>query len=222
MGLLDVLSRWLKPEPIDTAEALERFMDSRAAFLAQKCVVEYCRARSGILWQKLFKEQPFQAALHESRWITYSITYCDISEMMEGLLRDRLDGPPGALQRGLLAMAERTFARHGLPAGAPGDFWDKALERMERRLAAARLHEPKPVRNIPKTDMDEVFANLPIHESLRGHDYQLVQNHLRTNIVRIYEDFLDAADLDRLAEAVAAEGAEAGPLEAGQAPVDHL
>jgi hypothetical protein len=222
MGLLDRLSRWFKPEPIDTLEGLERFLDSRAAFMAQKCVMEYCRARSGVLWQKLFKEQAFLAALHESRWITYSIAYCDLAEMVEGLLRDRHSGPPAALSQGLLAMAERTFARHGLPAGAPDDFWEKALQRLEHRLAAARLHEPKPVREIPKTDMEEVFAHLPIHESLRGHDYQLVQNHLRTNIVRIYEDFLEAADLDRLAEAVVSEGTNGAPLETGQAPIDHL
>lgn len=222
MALLERLSRWFRPEPIATIEALEAFLDSRAAFMAQKCVVEYCRARSGVLWQKLFKEEAFLAALHQSRWTTYSIAYCDLAEMLEGLLRDRLGDQAARLEDALAAMAERVFWRHGLPEGAPDEFWDRAVERLRRRLALARMHAPRPVRDIPKTDLDEVFASLPIHPSLRGHDLELVQNHLRTNIVRIYEDFLAASDLDRLARGVVAAAVETGPVETGQAASDHL
>jgi hypothetical protein len=202
MALLETLARWLRPEPIASVPELQAFMDSRAAFIAQKCVVEYARARTGVLSTKLFKEAAFKEALTRSRWTTYTIAYCDVSEMVEGLLRSRVRLSRTELAQRLLDWGQAAFLAHGLPEGAPPDFWARAIERLERRLAEARLHAPKPVREIPKTDMDEVFANLPIHESLRGHDYELVQNNLRTNLVRVHEDFLAAVDFDRLVRSI--------------------
>jgi len=213
MALLDRLMRWFRPEPIATIEALEAFMDSRAAFMAQKCVVEYCRARSGVLSMKLFKEPAFIEALHHSRWTTYALVYCDIAEMVEGVLRPHARGTLNRLAEGLAHLAERTFASHGLPTGAPADFWTEALAGLERRLALAQLHAPRPVRDIPKTEIEGVLASLPIHPSLRGEDFELLQNHLRINLVRIYEDFLAAADRRRL-------GAELSP-DAAAAPGAH-
>jgi hypothetical protein len=202
MSLLERLSRWFRTEPIASIEALESFMDSRAAFMAQKCVVEYCRARSGVLSMKLFKEQAFMAAMHHSRWTTYALVYCDIAEMIEGVLRPHARGSLGRLAEGLARIGERTFASHGVPEGAPEDFWFYAAERLEKRLALAQLHAPRPVREIPKTEIEAILASLPIHASLRPQDDELIQNHLRINLVRIYEDFLAAADRDRLGSAL--------------------
>jgi len=209
MALLDRLTRWFRTEPIATIEALEAFLDSRAAFMAQKFVFEYCRARSGVLSQKLFKEPAFMAALEQSRWTTYAIAYCDVAEMIEGVLRPQAGGSLNLLAEGLAGIGERTFASHGLPAGAPEDFWTGALQRLEKRLALAQLHAPRPVRDIPKTEIEAVLASLPIHPSLRGQDFELLQNHLRINLVRIYEDFVVAADPRRLGAELSRESAEA-------------
>lgn len=207
--MLDRLARWFRPEPIATVEGLEAFLDSRAAFMAQKCVFEYCRARSGVLSMKLFKEQAFIEAMHHSRWTTYALVYCDVAEMVEGVMRSHVRGPVASLAEALVLIGERTFASHGVPAGAPGDFWLHAAERLEKRLALAQLHAPRPVRDIPKTEIDAVLASLPIHPSIRGQDFELLQNHLRINLVRIYEEFLASADRVRLGAALSPEAAAA-------------
>jgi hypothetical protein len=198
MALLDRVTRWFRDEPIATIESLEDFIDSRTAFMSQKCVYEYCRARSGVLSMKLFKEPAFREAMHHSRWTTYALVYCDVTEVVEGVLRPHALGPLTSLADGLVRIGERTFARYGLPEGAPEDFWDRAVERLEKRLALAQLHAPRPVRDIPKTEIDAILASLPIHPSLRGEDFELLQNNLRINLVRIYEDFLARADRARL------------------------
>jgi hypothetical protein len=196
--MFDRLTRWFRTERIAGPEALEAFLDTRAAFMAQKCVFEYCRARSGALSMKLFKEEAFLEALHHSRWTAYSLVYCDVAEAVEGVLRPHAGGSIRALAEALVDMGERTFASHGLPEGAPDDFWTGAVERLATRLAQAQLHAPRPVRDIPKTEIEAFLATLPIHPSIRGHDFELLQNHLRINLVRIYEDFLASADLARL------------------------
>jgi hypothetical protein len=208
MALLDRITRWFRTEPIATIEALEAFADSRAAFMAQKCVFEYCRARSGVLSMKLFKEQAFMDAMHHSRWTTYALVYCDVAEMIEGVLRPHARGSLKLLADGLARMGEHTFACHGLPEGAPDDFWKRAVERLEKRLALAQLHAPRPVRDIPKTEIEAVLASLPIHPSLRGQDFELLQNNLRINLVRIYEEFLAGADLEELGAVLSPESAE--------------
>ena len=60
MGLFDLFRR---PPPIAGLRELDDFMDSQAAFLVQKCIFEYARARSGILSEKLFREPAFAAAM---------------------------------------------------------------------------------------------------------------------------------------------------------------
>ncbi|TIU25236.1 MAG: hypothetical protein E5W53_10535, partial [Mesorhizobium sp.] len=86
MGLLnDLLPAFLrKPQPIVSVDDLADFMDSRAAFLAQKSIVEFCRVRAGVYWQKLFSEKEFQAALNHSRWRAYPACYAIVAEMVEG------------------------------------------------------------------------------------------------------------------------------------------
>ncbi|RUV71057.1 hypothetical protein EOA88_28015, partial [Mesorhizobium sp. M5C.F.Ca.IN.020.14.1.1] len=77
MGLLtNLLPEFLrKPQPIGSVSDLADFMDSRAAFLAQKSIVEFCRVRAGVYWQKLFSEKEFQASLNHSRWRAYPACY---------------------------------------------------------------------------------------------------------------------------------------------------
>jgi hypothetical protein len=38
--MLDRFTRWFRTDPIAGPEALEAFLDTRAAFMAQKCVFE--------------------------------------------------------------------------------------------------------------------------------------------------------------------------------------
>ena len=61
------LKLFRKPEPIVSIEGLADFLSGEASFLAQKSTIEYCRARAGVQWQKLFSEQAFLRSLDEPR-----------------------------------------------------------------------------------------------------------------------------------------------------------
>jgi len=199
MSLLEKLTSWFRIEPVDSLQALEDFVDSRSAFLAQKCIYEYSRARSGINFQKLFKEQEFQDAILRSTWTCYPITCAFVCEMIEGQLRPFADSDTVPIVGGLNALALRVFDRHPLPPGAPPTFWNDAIASVEQHLAKAQLHAPKPVRDIPMERVREIYDNLPIHPNLTGHDYELIQNNIRTNFVQIYVEFEKSADCRRLA-----------------------
>ena len=186
MGLIDLFRR---PAPIETTAELEDFLDSRAAFLVQKCIYEYARARCGLHWQKLFKEQAFIQSLETSRWSNYPIALGCVAEMVFGSLRNRaVEGQP--IRARAVAAAARAVIRRYPPRGAFDEaFWAEAARTIEGRLERAALAAPKPVKDIPLPDQKMFFDQLPLHKSLRGHDFELVSNNVRMNLCRMYEEF---------------------------------
>ena len=70
MGLIDLFRR--KP-PIRDQAALATFIDENAAFLVQKGIYEYSRARAGHYSKVLFREPEFQSAVEVSRWRAYPL-----------------------------------------------------------------------------------------------------------------------------------------------------
>ena len=90
MGLLDFLRR--KP-PIRDAAAVGTFIDENAAFLVQKGIYEYSRARAGHYAKVLFKEPGFHAAVEVSRWTAYPLGLAMVAEMVEGVLRANAGRP---------------------------------------------------------------------------------------------------------------------------------
>jgi hypothetical protein len=212
MGLLDLFR---KPAPVDTIRALDECVDSHAAFLVQKCIYEYCRARSGVLAAKLFREPSFVAAMNRSRWQNYPICLGHVAVMVEGALRPHVGDSILGLTDGIVAAVERVTAGHEAAAGMEAGFWIAARRRIEERLRHASLAAPRAVKEIPKEDYQAFFDQLPIHESLRGHDFLLVRNNLRVNLCRAYETFIARADLPVLARAIAAEPAPAVARRAG-------
>lgn len=202
MGLLDRLGSTLfgRAAPIDSAEALADFIDSRAAFMCQKCVVEFCRVRAGIYWQKLFMEEEFIAELGRANWKAYPPAVGMIAEMVEGVLREPAGLRQRRLPQALGRVCRAVFARHPVPPGLPGDFWDEAAALADERLAATQASAPRPVRQIPDPLAKLVFRTLPIHESIVTNDYDYIFNNLRMNLLRFHSDFLDTVDAPALVD----------------------
>lgn len=199
MGVMDLFRR---PRPIATAVALEDFLDSRAAFLVQKCIYEYARARCGLHWQKLFKEEAFIAALERSRWSNYPIALGCVAEMVLGVLRRRAGGEPDAMAAAVAGAARAVTRRYPARGAFDDAFWRQAADEIEARLGRAALAEPKPVKDIPVPDQQRFFDQLPLHESLRDHDFVLVSNNVRMNLCQMFDDFEARVRAEALAAAL--------------------
>ena len=152
MGLWDSIGRAFGggARRLETRDDLADFMDSRSAFLAQKCIVEFCRVRSGVYWQKLFSEKEFQQELSRSRWRSYPVAYGMIAEMVEGVLRAHAGVRRLELPDALLGVATGTFARYPVPEGEPETFWTDAaalvadvLEKAKGEAAAPGAQDPE-------------------------------------------------------------------------------
>jgi hypothetical protein len=182
-----------KVEPVVGRDDLAAFMDSRAAFLSQKCIVEFCRVRAGVYWQKLFSEAEFKEELTRSTWRAYPQTFAMVAEMVEAALREHAGLRQRKLPAALAALAAEVFAKYAVPAGEDADFWQRAETMLRERLDQTQGSAPRPVREMPKPGARAVFDVLPIHKDIVTHDYDYIFNNLRMNLLRAHEDFVKAA-----------------------------
>src|SRR5215211_2914218 len=88
MGLFDRFFR--RKPPIRDITGLAEFIDQNAAFLMQKGIYEYSRARAGHYAKVLLREPEFQAAVEVSRWRAFPLGLAMVAEMVEGVLREHI------------------------------------------------------------------------------------------------------------------------------------
>jgi hypothetical protein len=184
--------------------ALADFIDAQAAFLVQKGIYEYSRARSGHYSKVLFSEPEFQQAVEQSRWRAYPLGLAMVAEVVEGVLRARVgEDRRGALDS-LKSMVLSVFDRYPRSAALAVGEWRDARRELAHRLDLIGLHAVKFAKDVPETFVDSYFALLPIHEKLRVHEYPTIRNYLRVSLCNIHDEFLERADVNALADALRA------------------
>jgi hypothetical protein len=185
-------------------EALADFIDRQAAFLVQKGIYEYSRARAGHYAKVLFREAAFLEASEQSRWRAYPLGLAMVAEVVEGILRPSYRDER---QRGVEALRElvvAVFDRYPVPAVLDVPSWRAARAELSHRLELIGLHPVKRVIDIPEAFAKPYFDLMPIHEKLRGSDFPTLRNYLKVVLINVHEE------LTRKIEASAVVGALLG------------
>jgi hypothetical protein len=190
--------------PIRDAQALADFIDQHAAFLMQKGIYEYSRARAGHYAKVLFRESGFQEAVERSRWRAYPLGLAMVAELVEGVLR------PYAADRNiqlnaLSALVLAVFDRYPVPSALGEQVWEQARAELARRLQLIGLHAPKRAFEICEPWTDTYFNLMPIHEKLRASEYPTIRNYLRVTLCNIHDEFTKRLDATAVAAALRAD-----------------
>jgi hypothetical protein len=189
-------------QPIRDAGQLAEFIDSQAAFLAQKGIYEYSRARAGHYAKVLFSESAFLHAVEQSRWRAFPLTLAIVAEIVEGLLRRRAGDDRQPVLESLKSLVLSVFDRYPFPQQLARAEWLEARRVLAHRLDLIGIHAVKFAKDVPEQFADEYFALLPIHEKLRGQDRLAIRNYFRVTAINIHEEFEKRADLAALAESL--------------------
>jgi hypothetical protein len=188
----------LRPAPIATADALKTFLEERAALIAQKCAIDYCRGKTGLASYALFTEEPFIEALDVCRWETFVIVLGDLLIIAEGHLREHVAVSQRArLHEVLLAMYSTVLARLPVPLHRP-DGWGEATAAFTLRLNTAGLGSPKTALDVADHSAKRLFDTLPIHASMRALDKEVVYGAVRFRMIAVSQEMdrrLVAGDL---------------------------
>jgi hypothetical protein len=191
MGLFD----WFrKRPPIRDRAELADFIDGNAAFLMQKGLYEYSRARAGHYAKVLFGEPEFHAAIEIARWRAYPLGLAMVGEMVEGVLRGHAGDERRAVHESVSDIVLDVFDRYPAPAALGPDEWRELRAELARRLQLAGLHAPKRAMDIPEQWAQTYFDLMPIHEKLRTRDFPTTRNYLRVAMCNIHDEFSERLD----------------------------
>jgi hypothetical protein len=195
------LELFRRRQPIRDAQALAEFIDRQSAFLVQKGIYEYSRARAGHYAKVLFAEAGFQNAVEQSRWRAYPLGLAMVGELVEGVLRPYAADRHGQLDA-LSVVALSVFDRYPVPAPLGEQAWGEARAELVRRLQLIGLHAPKRAFDICEPWAETYFNLMPIHEKLRGRDFPTIRNYLKVTLCNIHDEFTQRLDPTALAAAL--------------------
>jgi hypothetical protein len=204
---LSALRRLMGRSPVPSVAAaheLADFLAAQTAYVAQRSVLEYCRARAGLNWDKLFEERLFLESFELCRWEAYAIVLAEVAEL--ALIRLRRDGAadPASCLPGLVAAARGALLRHPVPGHRTS--WADAAFAIDQHLARAVLAAPRPVHLLGFQSADAVYDLLPIHADLRPEDREMFQNSVRFAICRVFDATAREFNVAALEAALSATG----------------
>ena len=195
---------------IADAKALADFIDGHSAFVVQKGIYEYSRARAGHYSKVLFKEQAFLDAVDRSRWSAYPIGLAMVGELAEGVLRPTAgEGWKGQLEA-LAALVLSVFDRYPLPAALDARTWSDARGELARRLQLIGLHPPKRAFEVADPYVRTYFNLLPIHEELRQSEFPTIRGYLRATLCNVHEELTKRIDAPAVAASLRGPSAVSG------------
>lgn len=172
---------------IDTREKLVEFLDTRAAYLIQKNIFDYARARSGPYFSQIVKEEAFKHSVEVSRWTGYPTGLAALAEIVRGVLFEQADRK--ALNDSISSATLAAFDHYPVPQVLGEEAWKKARETLIERLALIDSHPPKFAKDVILPYAQILYDSQPIHEELRKNDFEMIRAQLRINLVTMHDEF---------------------------------
>ena len=188
--------------PIRDREELADFIDAQSAFIVQKGIYEYSRARAGHYAKVLFAEEGFAQSVEHARWQAFPLGLSMVGEMIEGVLASQSGMPRRQMLDQLISVVLSVFDRYPVPPSIGEEAWLAARSDLAHRLDLVGGHAPKRVMDIPEPLAEAYFAMMPIHEKLRGRDFQTTRNYLRVSLCNIHDELISRMDRAALERAM--------------------
>jgi len=204
---MNIFGFFRRTPPISDPKALADFIDQHAAFLMQKGIYEYSRARAGPHANKMMAEPDFQISVNHSRWRAYPLGLAMVGEMVEGVLRPHAGADKRGLIDDLIDLLLSIFDRYPVPESIDKAAWLDMRSELARSLDQISLHPPKLVMDIPAQYVKRYFDMMPIHEEMRTKDVGTTLSFLKLNLVNMHEELTKRMDAAAMAKQIRQAGA---------------
>jgi hypothetical protein len=199
-----IFGMFRRQPPVRDAAELADFIDQNAAFVVQRGIYEYCRARAGHYAKVLLVEPVFLAAAEESRWRAYPLGLAMVAELAEGILRKEFrDNRRPALDR-LIVLVLAVFDRYPVPPQIGATGWRALRQELAHRLDLIGTHAPKWAKDVAEPYVQPYFDGMPIHEKLRAADYPAIRNYLRVSLINIHDELSNRISSSEVARSLLA------------------
>ena len=190
--------------PVRDIVGLADFIDRHSAFVAQKGIYEYARARAGHYAKVLFREPEFQAQCDVSRWQTFPMSLGMVGELAEGVLSQVWRKDRASLNEAVRALTLGVFDRYPAPDALGPERWAQLRGELDGHLKRMSLHPAKRAIDIPEPFWQRYFDLMPIHQMLRTRDELTTRGYLRITLCNIHDELSRRMDAGALVEALEA------------------
>jgi hypothetical protein len=189
--------------PIRDRHELAQFIDENSAFLIQKGMYEYSRARAGHYAKVLFTEPEFQEALERSRWNAFPLGLAMVGELVEGVLRPLAADAEGSQQlETLRALVLSVFDRYQTPTTLGEASWSQLRADLAHRLQQIGLHPVKRSFDIAGPFAKAYFDLMPIHRKLRASEFPTLHSYLKVTLCNIHDELTKRLDAEAMADSL--------------------
>jgi hypothetical protein len=197
------LGREAAQEPIDTPEALSRFLDKRASFVAQTSLYGYLRTRAGMRYPELFDDDPFVASINIAKWHVWLDCLSDLAVYAGSRIAQQAPRELPRIARMMTTAVDGILANAGTPAEA-GAAFGAHVQRVRDRVARTDwLSVGK-----DEAAFTESPAGLvrwaPVMDELKELDEEIVRNSVRFRWQEIRSDLARHLDAPALVGALPA------------------
>ena len=178
------------------AAAVGIFIDENAAFLMQKGIYEYSRARAGHYAKVLFTRAGIPCRGRGGALARLSAWACDRCRGGGGRAartdRRRTRRSAARLER---SACSRVFDRYPVPGALSVDEWREPARRACRAgSSSSACIRPSAPWIFREQWAQTYFDLMPIHEKLRGRDFPTTRNYLRAQLCNIHDEFAKRLD----------------------------
>lgn len=206
MSFVDYLrGLFRRKPPIRDLGALADFIDENAAFLVQKGIYDYARARSGHYAKVMLPDEGFQGALNRSRWLAFPLGLAMMGEMVDAAIEQHSVGDDRrAILDPLIRIVLSVHDRYSLPAELTQEEWTQGRSDLALHLERLSTHPPKRVIDIPVPFAERYFDLMPFDKQLLTKDAPTAQGFLQLTLVRMQGELterMDAAAIVRMLHA---------------------
>lgn len=199
------LGRPIRQLPVDSAEALARFLDERASFVAQTSLYGYLRTRAGMRYPELFDDDPFVAAINVAKWQLWLDCLSDISVYVGSRIAQHAPGEVQRVARMMVEAVDAVLAKAGAPAEAGSDFAahaDRVRQRVARTDWLAVGSDEAAFTESPAG----LVRYAPVMDELKQLDEEIVRNSVRFRWQEVRRDLARLLDPQALLGAAVATG----------------
>lgn len=187
------LGRAAPPEPIRSPEALGRFLDTRASFIAQTSLYGYLRTRTGMRYPELFDDDEFVVGINHAKWQIWLDCLGDISVYAGSRLAQFAPRDAAEVTAMVCTLVDEILAGAGTPPDAGPEF-QSHIEQLRDRLRRTDWLAIGEAEGAFTASPASVVRWAPVMDELKQLDEEIVVNSVRFRWQEVRRHF--ARDLD--------------------------
>ena len=180
-------------EPLRDRAALQRFVNTRASFVAQTSLYGYLRTRAGMIYPQLFDDDEFARAINIAKWHIWLACLSDLAIFAGGTLQREAQAPTANVGSVMQQITDAILDETGIPSDADAQFAAHAGQ-VRARLAACDWSQIADDETAFSESPSALVHYAPVVKNLKELDAEIVRNSVRFRWQEVRRDL--RRDLD--------------------------